>query len=457
MSELRPDLPATSLAIDDYDRRPALVLTDEDRWPGLAESARARLDSVRAASNAPAWTHEAGHRLDAAGIDSAQERLPVENWLDSHLAIARELPAYRGYQGPLEQLADFPPISREDLVRDIGGFVPLHADLSRMTQGTSSGSTGRALLIPEDPEEIARTFWMLVELVTACGVDWRPDSRRLAIANVVNQSRAYTYASAVPGFGESVMARLNLHPDSWAGRARADFLSAFDPQVISGAPSGLVSLLDDDLLDDDLRAVLHPLAIVSGATHLTPALREALTARFGCPILDLYGLHETRPIGLSVDGGPFVILDRRVVVELLGPSGDEVRAGERGEIVVTTGENRFLPLVRYRTGDFGRLVSVDGRTAIADLEGREEVMFTAADGTTIPAVDLTQQLQAAGAHGWSVHQDGDGQVSATVALGDHGRITARLRYLFGPQTAVRFVDALAELGEGKPRRYSHVT
>ena len=83
--------------------------------------------------------------------------------------------------------------------------------------------------------------------------------------------------------------------------------------------------------------------------------------------------------------------------------------------MVTAGENPLLPLVRYRTGDHGRLVDVDGRPAIADLEGRPMVEFLAADGRRVPSVDLTQLLQAAGAYGWTVHQHGDGRLAVVLA------------------------------------------
>jgi len=435
------------LQLSDYEPGSSVALTDTARWPGLSVAGRARLDAVLSHPFAPAWRHTTGHRLDAAAVERARHPLPREAWLPQHLAVARELPAYRNYPRPLVELADFPIVSREDLVADVTAFVPIGSDLSRMTQGTSSGSTGRALLIPDDVEEIARIFWMMHGLVEASGTPWHPDPSRLAVANVVNQRQAYTYASVVPGFGDSPMARLNLSPAQWP--QRNDFLAAHDPQVISGSPASLAELLDAQLI-----ATLHPLALFSSATHLETALRHDLEQAYGCRVFDVYGLHETRPIAVSVDGGPFSVLDRRVHVEVLDTAGEPVTAGERGEIVVTAGENPLLPLVRYRTGDFGRLVTVDGRAAIADLEGRQDVTFTALDGSTVPSVDVTQQLQAAGARGWTLHQAMDGAVSAVVVGGDPARTRDQLAHLFGRPIELSFVARVSDLGEGKPRRYT---
>ena len=308
-------------------------------------------------------------------------------------------------------------------------------------------ATAHPELRPVLPDEvkIARTFWMLVDLVRAQGVDWRPDAARMALAYVVNQRQAYTYASSVPGFGGAVMARVNLGLEGWSGRD--DYLQRCDPQVISGSPVSLAALLEPEL-----RRRLRPLALVSGATHLSATLRADLVDAFDCPVLDIYGLHETRPIAVSTDGGPHVVLDRRVLVEVLDRSGEPVAPGERGEIVVTAGENPLLPLARYRTGDHGRLVEIDGLPAIADLEGREDTLFRSPTGRAVPTVDLTQQLQASGARAWSVVQAADGSVAVRMVGGDAADIEHRFGVLLGP-TLVESLERIEYLGEGKPRRY----
>jgi phenylacetate-CoA ligase len=443
-----PADPDDPLALAEYAPGGAVALTDAERWPTLAAAGAARLQAVRTHPLAPAWVHRTGDRLGADGVRRASAPLPVAGWLAEHLATARRLPAYRRHASRLGELSTWPTMTREDLLDDVSAFVPLDADLDRMVEGSSSGTSGRALQIPDDIEEVARTFHLLVRLVAEQGVDWRPDPERMALAYVIHQRQAFTYTSSISSFGQAPMARLNLHPSQWAAGQRTGFLSAQQPQVITGNPTSLAELLHPDLV-----AVLRPLALFSGAMALSLPLRRDLEAAFDCPVIDLYGLHETRPIGASADGGPFVILDRRVHVEVLDDHDQPVPPGERGEIVVTAGENPLLPLVRYRTGDFGRLVAVNGRAALADLEGREATRFVASDGALVPCVDLTQYLQAGGARGWAVHQGVDGTVTATVVSGDAGSIRAALGQLLGRPVAVTVVATLLELGEGKPRRY----
>jgi phenylacetate-CoA ligase len=437
------------LALAEYVPGSGVALTDAERWPTLDDAGRARLAHWRAHPDAPAWVHSTGDRLTAAQIDRVRVPLPTAGWLDGHLEVARNILRYRGLPG-LRRLEDFPVVSRAELVADIAAFIPLDADLDRMVEGTSSGSTGAALRIPDDVEEIARGFHLLVDLVRGRGVEWEPHPSRMALVNLVQQTQAFTYVSVISSFEHRAMARLNLHPAAWPEPgARVRYLADADPQVVTGNPTSLAALLHPDL-----RGAVAPIAVFSGAMALSAPLRAELEAAFGCPVFDVYGLHETRPIAVRTDDGPFRVLDRRVHVEVVSADGVPVPDGHVGEIVVTAGENALLPLVRYRTGDFGRrVVLADGGVGIADLEGREHSVFTAADGSRIPCVDLTQQLQAHGALGWTVAQEASGAVTARVVGGDTGAISAALRALLGREVPVASVPDLAALGEGKPRRY----
>jgi phenylacetate-CoA ligase len=90
---------------------------------------------------------------------------------------------------------------------------------------------------------------------------------------------------------------------------------------------------------------------------LHAGLAQQLRARFECPVLDLYTINETGPIGVhdAVSGG-HVLLQHRLFVELLDSNGHHQPPGTRGEITITGGFNFCLPVVRYRTGDQASLV-----------------------------------------------------------------------------------------------------
>jgi phenylacetate-CoA ligase len=144
---------------------------------------------------------------------------------------------------------------------------------------------------------------------------------------------------------------------------------------------------------------LAPKVVVSSAVSLSPAQAAHVAKAWGSTVIDLYSTTETGPIAVSVAGiRGHVVLVPDLYVEALDASGERVPDGERGEITVTGGRNPFLPLIRYRTGDFGRLTTVTlkhGRPArcILDLEGRAPVTFRAADGSRVGSVDIARRIR----------------------------------------------------------------
>jgi phenylacetate-CoA ligase len=136
-----------------------------------------------------------------------------------------------------------------------------------------------------------------------------------------------------------------------------------------GTPSFLKLILEKA---DEMKADLSCLkkALV-GAEYLPPALRAAMRGR-GIQVLQLYGTadlgliaYETAAADGSVNEG--MVLDEGLILEIVRPgTGDPVKPGEVGEVVVTT-FNRDYPLVRFATGDLSAVLDVPspcGRTNV---------------------------------------------------------------------------------------------
>jgi phenylacetate-CoA ligase len=136
-----------------------------------------------------------------------------------------------------------------------------------------------------------------------------------------------------------------------------------------GTPSFLKLILEKA---DEMKADLSCLkkALV-GAEYLPPALRAAMRAR-GIQVLQLYGTadlgsiaYETTAPDGSVNEG--MVLDEGLILEIVRPgTGDPVKSGEVGEVVVTT-FNKDYPLVRFATGDLSAVLDAPspcGRTNV---------------------------------------------------------------------------------------------
>jgi phenylacetate-CoA ligase len=466
--------------LEEYVPMGSAALTDTERWPALPAADLARVAAARTHPNAPVWMHATGDRLDEADLAALTGRAPVAgsagtladpdvpDWVAALVERAHAtVPRYRrlaraGRTGPTSPLTALPTVTRRDLVTDLTAHVPVDVPLDRVLEGTSSGRTGASLRVPLHPVSIAADLLLVHALVTAAGASWEVDPERLALANLVDQRVAFTYVSAMSAFprpagtAAPLMARVNLDPSAWRRPGdRERWFAEHRPQVVSTSALPLLHLLD--LADAGLS--IHPLAVVNGATHITPAVRARVRAAWDAPVVDLYGLRETGPVAAQIDGDPgHVLVDRRVHVEILAPDGSSVPDGTRGEIVVTADENPYLPLLRYRTGDHASLVrGDDGRPVLLGLEGREPVRFRDAAGRWRPSIDATQVLQASGLLAWHLHQDAEGGLRLVAVSPDRlgaERAARAVRDWLGLDVELEALTDPAGLGPGKPLRYT---
>lgn len=97
-----------------------------------------------------------------------------------------------------------------------------------------------------------------------------------------------------------------------------------------------------------------PKAVITTSEVLAPDDREAIESAFDCRVYNEYGCGELGTIAHECEHGRLHVNDENLIVEIL--DGDRTCGpGEKGEIVVTELNNVALPLIRYRTGDFGAI------------------------------------------------------------------------------------------------------
>lgn len=481
-----PDPGIPDALLSEYIPFDAVELSDAERWPSLTPADLQRVLAARAHPHAPAWRHETGDRLTAADHEILAQRAEDGEctaqsdgqpaWIGDLIErVHGTVPRYRrasrqGQSTARSPLSTLPLVSRADLMADMASHVDLTIPLDRVLEGSSSGSSGAALTVPLHPVTLASDLMLIRALVQETGATWEADPTRFGLALVTDQRAVFTYVSALTalprpsGQDVSLMARINLDEDAWrAPGDREAWLAEHDPQVISSATLPLLRLLE--LADAGLE--LHPIAVVNGATHVTAGVRQAVSDTWDVPVIDLYGLRETGPIAVAhtadAERNAHVILaSRRVHVETLDADGEPVSAGERGEVVVTVDENPYLPLLRYRTGDFAALREGPRGPELVGLEGREPVAFRDVSGRLRPSVDAAQVLQACGLLAWHLDQNEAGDVLLRgLAAGDSAARRdavnqagdAISRWLELP-VRTEVLSEAAELGEGKPRRFT---
>jgi phenylacetate-CoA ligase len=122
-----------------------------------------------------------------------------------------------------------------------------------------------------------------------------------------------------------------------------------------------------------------------GGEPWSEAMRTQIEAALGLRAVNFYGLSEMCGPGVAVeclevrDG--LHVQEDHFLVEVIDPDdGRRLPAGREGELVFTTLTKEAMPLLRYRTGDYGTLIEEPcacGRTTVrlTGLRGRRDDML----------------------------------------------------------------------------------
>ncbi|MGY0651792.1 AMP-binding protein [Luteimonas sp. A537] len=416
--------------------------TDQERYPTLTDGGRAMLRRMVEHPSAPRFRNRSGNRLLAHEVEALREfeagvlaagpeaiGAAAPAWLDAFVAgVFARVPHYRA-QPRRPRFEDIPTVDRGDLAGDIARFVPDDVALDRLIQFRTSGTTGHPLLIASHPVVAGRYLAFHKRALRRAGVELRHGAGQVGVVLLGHQRRCFTYVSVTPAMGESGLAKINLHPGDWRHPDdRGRYLDAMAPEVIAGDPISFAELLGLDFGH-------RPRALMSVSMALSPALRERLEARFGCPVLDIYSMNEAGPVACFVAGlGGHLLLQPRLYVEVLDDAGRPVAAGDRGEITLSGGFNFCLPLLRYRTGDHGALLRTPEGVVITGLEGRRPVRFRTAAGARVNNVDVTHALADVPLSRFTCHQAADCAIHIGLADGElhwGDAVAARLQALLG--------------------------
>lgn len=389
---------------------PCLSDPDLERTPLLDAAGRRMLRTLREHPDAPRWTYAVGDRLVREDLDELRrfaERLARERGrrepgptatILQRLASLRDLVPH--FRETLAEVADLerewttvPTCCRHDLAVAPWRFVPENEPLDRLVIYRTAGTTGHPIVVPHHPRAVACYLPLLERALEGWGVRLvhRPDAVSCALLSA--QLRTYTYSTVHYGWGGAGFAKLNLRSTDWPSEgSRTRYLEAFAPPLLTAEPVALAELAA-------LEPALRPAVIVSTSLRLEGDLAARLSTRFGCPVVDWYSTVETGPIAYACPRGHGMhVLPHDLLVEVIRPDGSVCPPGEAGEITVTGGRNPFLPLLRYRTGDTGRLVHDpcpcgDSMPRLQDLQGRPPILFRAADGTPVGSVDISRRLR----------------------------------------------------------------
>ncbi len=281
-------------------------------WPleALSQQANARLIETLRAS---------------AAISFYRDRMGAE-------ANPSELRSY-----PILKRSEIPALNR--LVREHIGTG------EKFSQDNSSGSTGMPVEFLFDASHQSGRYAARFRYLRAN--DWSPLKRNVWIL-------AFTSHLDDSADSQLVHSRLRLRSTFLKlifrpFEEQVDALLAIKPEFLYTMPSNLDGLLREferrATRLDSLRCIF------TGGEVLEDSIRERTRQLLGVEIRDNYGSTEGF-IAWQCPAGSYHINVEHMAVEIVDDDGYAAAPGQIGKVLITTLENRLMPLIRYEIGDY---------------------------------------------------------------------------------------------------------
>ena len=374
-----------------------------ERTPLMTSAGESNLKRIQEHEAAPRWNVRIGDRLekeDLASYDrfrkkvlsntTFSKKIPLHliEWIETQrekVVLFREaIPQGFDVQ---KDWAHIPTMSREDIACRPEDIVPRGESLDRLIVYDTSGTTGHALVVPHHPQAVALNHALAEYVLKRHGVEAEFSANSVACLNICAQRKTHVFCNVFSVWNEAGFAKINLNPKDWAGgrQGARKFILDLAPIFITADPVSLAELMKWQI-------PVKPSLIISTALTLSKELQKSFENYFGCPVVNWYSTTETGPIAASIagkDGLFFLAPD--LFVEVVDEDGIPLPFGKTGEITVTGGRNPYLPLLRYRTGDFGKMA--DSPLRLTELVGRKLVFFRATDGSMVNPVDISREMR----------------------------------------------------------------
>ncbi len=444
-----------------------------ERIPRFRPEWRETLERLREHPAAPVWNTEVGDRLgldDARQVQWFEEDLHANRGCESAgppdwlLQWIRELEPRTAYfrerlrgLDPAREFDRITPMERADLAGSLVRIIPEDADLSRLVINPTSGTTGVPLLCPNHPRAVGCYDPLIQFALRRHGVNAHYDHTKVAALQVCAQRRTTVYATVHSYLNGAGFAKINLDPGGWRRLEHAaQYMRDMAPVFFSGDPWAYIELMQ---VAPESRAG----ALLTTSLSLEPTLRARLETHFKAPVVDVYSLNETGPVGYSSPEYPqfFQQLPHDVYIEIVDADGRCLPDGEIGDLLVSGGRNPYLPLLRYRTGDRARIVSRTGGRGDAALlfeliDGRKLTIFYGAANRRINPIDLSRILRRYPVVQHQVFQGRDFSLDVMLRIAEtpplppvlESRLRDELIELFGESIPIRIAYD-SDSGDGK--------
>ncbi len=320
-------------------------------------------------------------RAELARLQLRRLKTSLKNAYDNVPFHRRRMQALGFEPGDLKRLDDIAglPFTLKTDLRDhypFGLFARPRAEVVRLH--ASSGTTGKPTVVGYTAKDISNWADLMARSMACAG--GRP-------GDVIHN--AYGYGLFTGGLGAHYGAErlgATVVPMSGGSTERQIVLiTDFGARVLCATPSYALAIAEvAEKAGVDLRKSKLEIGLF-GAEPWSEAMRHEVEARLGLKAVDIYGLSEIMGPGVACEcaegqAGLHGWEDHFIFEVIDTDTGEAVKEGEAGELVITTLTKEALPMIRYRTRDVTRLSTercVCGRThvRIKRITGRNDDML----------------------------------------------------------------------------------
>jgi phenylacetate-CoA ligase len=294
-----------------------------------------------------------------------------------------------------------PVIRKQDIMQNPHDFIPDNYKNFKHKKGHTGGTSGSPFPYYVD--------------IKAWGMNWAVNMRTFDWAGYqYGKDRLAVMAggSLVPtegkGFKKRIMHYVNnyftmqiTHMDSTIMDEYYSEIKKQKIRFLRGYPSAIYSFAEY-LSEKQKQLPLE--AVITTAEMLYPHQRDLMKKVFACDVFDTYGCRDG--MGMAVEcekHNGMHICPELSIMHIVDESGQEVKAGDTGEVVLTSLYNYSMPFIRYAPGDmaiksdkkcdcgrsFPMIDKIIGRSSdiIKLINGR------VINGLSIPFKELTTEVE----------------------------------------------------------------
>lgn len=255
------------------------------------------------------------------------------------------------HMSSIESYEDFkslPLLNKEDIRKNFLDLVTHGTDLEKSSLYYTSGTTGVPVCYVRSKQELS-------EASVCLSKERRRRNReafggKIVFFDRIKEPLKYQYHNNRP-----VSLALSLYDQNferYSLYARA--IQEFKPAIIQGYASTLYQfarfILEEDITMPAVRL------LENRSEHLSEGHKKVIEQAFKSNITNIYGLSEIFPIAYECNYGEFHLCTDNVFVEVVSTeTGEIVKEGEIGELILTSLNCLTMPLIRYKSGDLGKV------------------------------------------------------------------------------------------------------